>query len=141
MTREELIESLGTIAHSGTAKFLKALKVWHSCQVPAMVFSVIRVWEVQCNGATILKRLVLLFSMFGCLKGHSNIIQEVDLNSWMYMQESQNDNKDNNLIGQFGVGFYSAFLVADKVCFVLWLISFALPPCVTSWLVSVAIGL
>ena len=37
----------------------------------------------------------------------------------MYMQESQNDNKDNNLIGQFGVGFYSAFLVADKVDFVL----------------------
>lgn len=139
MTREELIESLGTIAHSGTAKFLKALKVWHSCQVPAMVFSMIRVWEVHCSGATILKCSVLLFSMFGCLKGHSNIIQEVDLNSWMYMQESQNDNKDNNLIGQFGVGFYSAFLVADKVDFVLWLISFALLPCVTSWLVSVVL--
>ncbi|KAG0607891.1 hypothetical protein M758_8G062700 [Ceratodon purpureus] len=55
MTREELIESLGTIAHSGTAKFLKALK------------------------------------------------------------ENQGSNKENNLIGQFGVGFYSAFLVADKV--------------------------
>lgn len=55
MTREELVESLGTIAHSGTAKFLKALK------------------------------------------------------------ENQGSNQENNLIGQFGVGFYSAFLVADKV--------------------------
>lgn len=55
MTREELIETLGTIAHSGTAKFLKALK------------------------------------------------------------ENQEGNNENNLIGQFGVGFYSAFLVADKV--------------------------
>ena len=54
MTREELTENLGTIAHSGSKKFLKAL----------------------ADGE----------------KG-----------------------KEANLIGQFGVGFYSAFMVSDDV--------------------------
>ena len=53
MTKEELVENLGTIAHSGSKEFIKLL--------------------------------------------------------------TQGDNKDLNLIGQFGVGFYAAFMAADKV--------------------------
>ncbi|MDR2869312.1 MAG: molecular chaperone HtpG [Deferribacteraceae bacterium] len=56
MTRDEMIKSLGTIAHSGTKEFLKQLQ--------------------EANKA---------------------------------------DGNISNLIGQFGVGFYSAFMVADHV--------------------------
>tara|TARA_R100000027_G_scaffold66532_1_gene62668 strand:- start:5301 stop:7157 length:1857 start_codon:yes stop_codon:yes gene_type:complete len=53
MNREELVENLGTIAHSGSKAFLKAIQ--------------------------------------------------------------ENGSKNENLIGQFGVGFYSAFMVAEEV--------------------------
>jgi len=55
MTREELVENLGTIAHSGTKAFLQKLK--------------------------------------------------------------ENGGGNENLIGQFGVGFFSVFMVADEVKF------------------------
>ena len=56
MTKEELVENIGTIAHSGSKEFIKHLS-------------------------------------------------------------AKGDQKDLNLSGQFGVGFYSAFMVADNVIF------------------------
>jgi len=60
MTKAELVESLGTIARSGTAKFMEAMK------------------EKAAAGG-------------------------------------EAAGPDSNLIGRFGVGFYSAFLVATRI--------------------------
>lgn len=85
MTRQELVDCLGTIAQSGTAKFLKAIKV-----VESLVFTVL-----SCFFRAVSSSMILTF---------------------LPLQESKNAGSDSNLIGQFGVGFYSAFLVAEKVC-------------------------
>ena len=62
MTREEVVQHLGTIAHSGTKAFAARLKANQQAKA-----------------------------------------------------EGDEGGEDSGLIGQFGVGFYSAFMVADKV--------------------------
>ena len=64
MTKEEMIDNLGTIAKSGTQGFLKNI--------------------------------------------NSSNSQETG-------KETSNSNKAENLIGQFGVGFYSSFIVGDMI--------------------------
>lgn len=68
MTREEVMENLGTIAKSGTKAFLEKMKE----------------------------------------KAGEKDAAEGD-------KKEENETTDKDLIGQFGVGFYSAFMVADKV--------------------------
>ena len=74
MTRAELIENLGTIAHSGSKAFLKAL---------------------------------------GPTSAKATAGKEGGLPSEASAKEGAR--KDLSIIGQFGVGFYSAFMVAKSV--------------------------
>ena len=117
MTREELVESLGTIAQSGTAKFMKALKVNHL---------IIGHFSVDWDGRR--TDVWRQYRVPNCVTNSGVLLLPTNWNMWfrnkfnlgltisLCLQESKdNKSSDNNLIGQFGVGFYSAFLVADKV--------------------------
>ena len=91
MTKDELKDCLGTIAQSGTSNFLKALKVHFFFTISYIIFF--------CSTMKPLIPLLIII-WFLC-----------------FVQESENKDlgADNGLIGQFGVGFYSAFLVAERV--------------------------
>jgi len=100
MTKDELKDCLGTIAQSGTSKFLKALKVQHRTFLNncAYIYEYgIWLWPKCCSVYVIVS---LSFSL---------------MSKCIALQENKDLGADNGLIGQFGVGFYSAFLVAEKV--------------------------
>ena len=86
MTRQEMLDSLGTIARSGTARFAAVR--------PLVLVSP---HHAACSSALPCAPAGLLLSG-GML--------------WQAMQEAKGD---TSLIGKFGVGFYSSFLVADRV--------------------------
>lgn len=62
-----------------------------------------------------------------------SLVPKLVASSFLVLQEKEdNSSSDNNLIGQFGVGFYSAFLVANKVSLVRLLFSSKLTSPVTN---------
>ena len=97
MTKEELIDYLGTIAQSGTSKFSKALKGTFKLFYP--------------QGALFYFFLCGYFQVLCCFEAY--------ISSLKICQENKDLGADNGLIGQFGVGFYFAFLVAEKVTFII----------------------
>ena len=92
MTREELVKNLGTIAKSGTSGERSMIQNG-CCPAPT--------WALECLNR---KRLHNF---------HLSLCPPL-LPSAAFL-ESMQKGGDVNLIGQFGVGFYSVYLVADWV--------------------------
>ena len=90
MTRVELVDSLGTIARSGTAKFMEAMKANAESQASAGLLPRGEFW-------------ILKIPVLGNLPSSRHVTRV------LYPQGAA------SLIGRFGVGFYSAFLVSDRI--------------------------
>ena len=93
MTKDDLIKQLGTIAKSGTSEFFQKMQEAGEQKK----FLILEFF------------LVYLFLFFVIVL----IIRTLSLNLKTFYLGTANQASD--LIGQFGVGFYSAFLVADRV--------------------------
>lgn len=89
MTREELISNLGIIARSGSKANINLIHIFFFYNFTEYVKS------------NITKE-----------RDHSTLILQAFLEK---LKGDQNSNDTSKIIGQFGVGFYSAFMVADKV--------------------------
>jgi hypothetical protein len=110
MTHEQLLSNLGTIARSGTRKFMEAMKVRYS---PSR-----RCCCCCCRCRHRHRWPTAMKPTRGTL-GHTYHLLHPPTppthSTHNRPNQPQEAKGDANLIGQFGVGFYSAFLVADRV--------------------------
>ena len=93
MTKDDLVKNLGTIAKSGTSEFFQKMAV-----------------RTQPNNSLHCNR-IYYFSVILAL--HCVVFLPWAL--FFFFLDAQSGDQASDLIGQFGVGFYSSFLVADRV--------------------------
>ena len=112
MTKADLVNNLGTIARSGTK--VLACPSLASCLI---LFS--GDWQQKsCLMLLALVRLHCHTAFPACNACTVQHVSDIDSRLPAYLQafmEALSAGADISMIGQFGVGFYSAYLVAEKV--------------------------